>query len=52
MSRRLALTLAAAALATALSFALDPWVWRQFSYRSVYDQDWGRLLRVTGSLVL
>ena len=51
MSRRLALTLAAAALATTLSFGLDPWVWRQFSYPSVYDHDWGRLLRVTGSLV-
>lgn len=51
MSRRLLLTLVAAALATALSFGLDPWVWRHLSDRSVYDHDWGRMLRVTGSLV-
>ncbi|HEV8598670.1 MAG TPA: phosphatase PAP2 family protein [Gemmatimonadales bacterium] len=52
MSRRLVLTLITAALATALSLLLDPWVWRHVSYPSVYDHDWGRMLRVTGSLVL
>jgi membrane-associated phospholipid phosphatase len=42
----------AAGLLTALAFVLDPWVWRHLSYPAVYEHDWGRLLRVTGSLVL
>jgi len=41
-----------AGLATALAFWLDPWVWRHLSDPTVYDHDWGRLLRVMGSLVL
>lgn len=41
----------AAGLLTALAFVLDPWVWRHLSYPTVYEHDWGRLLRVTGSLV-
>lgn len=51
MNRRLALTLVAAALATTLAFLLDSWAWRHLAARSVYDTDWGRMLRVTGSLV-
>jgi membrane-associated phospholipid phosphatase len=41
----------AAGLLMALAFVLDPWVWRHLSYPAVYEHDWGRLLRVTGSLV-
>jgi membrane-associated phospholipid phosphatase len=41
-----------AALVTAAALAIDPWVWRQVEYSAVYDKDWGRLLRVFGSLVL
>ena len=48
----LTLTLLAAALATALAFILDPWVWRHVNYSTVYDHDWGRMLRVMGSLVV
>jgi membrane-associated phospholipid phosphatase len=43
---------ALAALITAAALALDPWVWRHVEYSGVYDKDWGRLLRVFGSLVL
>ena len=52
MKRRVWLALLAAALATLLAFALDPWAWRQLRYPEVYEHDWGRLLRVMGSLVL
>jgi membrane-associated phospholipid phosphatase len=48
---RLGLTLLAAAGATALAFALDPWLWRHVVYSPVYEHDWGRMLRVVGSLV-
>lgn len=41
-----------AGLATALAFQLDPWVFQHVSNPTVYDHDWGRLLRVMGSLVL
>lgn len=41
----------AAAGALALSLALDPWVWRNLSLAGIYERDWGRMLRVVGSLV-
>lgn len=41
----------AAIVAMGLSMALDPWVWRHVSLAGIHDRDWGRLLRVTGSLV-
>jgi membrane-associated phospholipid phosphatase len=39
-----------AAVATALSAALDPWVWREVAVPGIYETDWGRMLRVVGSL--
>jgi len=42
----------AAAAATAVSFWLDPWAFRRLVYPAIYDQDWGRTLRVTGSLLI
>ena len=39
-----------AAIATALSAALDPWVWREVAVPGIYETDWGRMLRVMGSL--
>lgn len=39
-----------ALLLTALAFALDRWAWGHLSMPDVYDHDWGRLLRVTGSI--
>jgi membrane-associated phospholipid phosphatase len=42
---------AAAGLGTLLAFLLDPWAWRHAVYPGVYDHDWGRMLRVVGSLV-
>jgi membrane-associated phospholipid phosphatase len=50
--QRLFLTLLAAALAMVLAFLSDPWVWRNVAYPGVYEHDWGRMLRVMGSLVL
>ena len=41
----------AAAGALVLSVALDPWVFRNVTLAGVYERDWGRMLRVTGSLV-
>lgn len=41
----------AAAGALALSVVLDPWVFRNVTLAGVYERDWGRMLRVTGSLV-
>lgn len=52
MIRRVWPALLAAALATLLAFWLDPWAWRTLRYPEVYQHDWGRLLRVMGSLVL
>ncbi len=49
--RRTLLPVLGAGLATALAFWLDPWVWRHVSDPTVYEHDWGRLLRVLGSLV-
>jgi membrane-associated phospholipid phosphatase len=40
-----------AAGALALSLALDPWVWRNVTLAGIYERDWGRMLRVVGSLV-
>jgi len=50
--RRVVGPVVAAGLVTLLSLLLDPWVWTHLSNPSVYEHDWGRLLRVTGSLVL
>lgn len=50
MNRR-TIGLLAAVLAIALSLWLDPWVWRHVENAAVYERDWGRLLRVMGSLV-
>ena len=41
----------AAVGALILSLALDPWAWRNLSLAGVYERDWGRMLRVVGSLV-
>ena len=49
---RAAVAAALAAVLTAAALALDPWVWRHVEYSLVYEKDWGRLLRVFGSLVL
>lgn len=37
--------------ALALSLALDQWAWRSWQVPGIYEKDWGRLLRVMGSLV-
>lgn len=37
--------------ALALSFALDQWAWRSWQVPGIYEKDWGRMLRVMGSLV-
>jgi len=50
--RRTLVPVLGAGLATALAFRLDPWVFQHLSNPTVYDHDWGRLLRVMGSLVL
>lgn len=49
-SRLMAAVVMAAALTAAV--LLDPWAWRHLQYAPVYERDWGRLLRVSGSLVL
>lgn len=40
-----------AVVAMGVSIALDPWVWRHVALDGVHEHDWGRMLRVTGSLV-
>jgi hypothetical protein len=45
-------TAALAALLTAAALAIDPWAWRHLEYSAVYERDWGRLLRVFGSVYL
>ncbi|HEV8149528.1 MAG TPA: phosphatase PAP2 family protein [Gemmatimonadales bacterium] len=50
MQRRSVVGLLVAALATALAFRLDSWAWRHAAYPEVYAHDWGRVLRVVGSL--
>lgn len=47
---RWAVALLASALVAGL--LLDGWAWRVLVNLTVYDRDWGRLLRVTGSLYL
>lgn len=44
--------LLAAAVITWVAFRLDPWIWARLRYPDIYEHDWGRLLRVMGSLVL
>ncbi|MCI0436429.1 MAG: phosphatase PAP2 family protein [Gemmatimonadetes bacterium] len=39
---------AVAVLVLATGFAADQWVYEHWVYRRVYDEDWGRLLRVMG----
>jgi membrane-associated phospholipid phosphatase len=48
---RVAVGLLLAALATLAALWLDPLVYRTIRYETVDQHDWGRLLRVTGSLV-
>jgi membrane-associated phospholipid phosphatase len=53
MSRaRLARLAALAILLMLLAIALDGWAWRHLAMDGIYDKDWGRMFRVTGSLVL
>jgi len=40
----------AAIVAAGVAFALDPWAYRHIVYARVYEQDWGRFLRVMGFL--
>lgn len=51
-TRRLTLTCLFAGLLTAIALLSDPWLWRHVQYDRIYEHDWGRLLRVMGSLVL
>jgi membrane-associated phospholipid phosphatase len=44
--------LVAAAAATVVTLLLDSWAYHHAVMPSIYDHDWGRLLRVYGSLVL
>ena len=41
----------AAVVAIILAFWLDRWAWQHLTVPEIYERDWGRLLRVTGSLV-
>lgn len=50
--RRAAAAAALAAMVTAAALALDPWVWLHIENPGIYEKDWGRLLRVFGSLYL
>jgi len=52
MTRRAMVPVLAAGLATLLAFVIDSWVWTHLNNPSVYEHDWARLLRVTGSLFL
>ena len=45
------MALGAALGVLALSLAVDQWAWRSLSVAGIYDKDWGRMLRVVGSLV-
>lgn len=49
---RTLLALVGAAAATGATLLLDPWAFHHLAMASVYEHDWGRLLRVYGSLVL
>jgi len=48
---RAMLAAALAAAVTAAALALDPWIWLHVQYPPVYERDWGRALRIFGSLV-
>lgn len=37
-------------MAGGIAFALDPWAYRHITYARVYEQDWGRFLRIMGFL--
>lgn len=50
--RRLLLTIAAGLALFALAHAVDGWAFRHLINRDVYDEDWGKLLRVMGFLPL
>ncbi len=50
MRPRLAAAILLAALATLVSFWLDPVVFREIAWPDLDRRDWGRMLRVTGSL--
>ena len=50
VSRRVLWGGVGAVIATALSAMLDPWVWREVAVPGIYETDWGRTLRVIGSL--
>ena len=52
VSRRAATAAALAAVITAAALAVDPWVWRHIQAPGIYEKDWGRMLRVFGSLYL
>ena len=43
--------LCAAIVAVIVAHWLDPWLWRHAALPGIYERDWGRLLRVFGSLV-
>ncbi len=45
-------SVAVALLAIAAALLLDRWAWETLALREIYERDWGRLLRVTGSLAL
>ena len=51
VTRRAAVAALLTAVVTAAALALDPWVWDHVGNPAVHDRDWGRLLRVFGSLV-
>jgi membrane-associated phospholipid phosphatase len=41
----------AAIIAILVAHWLDPWAWERVGVPGIYDRDWGRMLRVAGSLV-
>ena len=49
-NRRIWLLLLIAFAATALAHLLDAWFYTNFRYDKVYEEDWGRALRVLGHL--
>ncbi|NOT08204.1 MAG: phosphatase PAP2 family protein [Gemmatimonadales bacterium] len=52
MTRRPWVLAAGAGAAVLLAFLLDPWIWLHGELPGIYEKDWGRLLRVMGSLVV
>ncbi len=51
LDRRNAAGVLTAIAAIVLAFLLDRWAWEHAGVAGIYEKDWGRLLRVTGSLV-